>query len=64
MDNQFKLYSPDGGQTYELYDLINDPGEKNDISAEHPDKVNDLSGQLKKWLLSCQESNSGGDYHK
>jgi arylsulfatase A-like enzyme len=62
MDNQFKLYSADGGQTYELYDLVDDPGERNNISANHPAKVNDLSLKLKNWLISCEESNSGGDY--
>ncbi|EON79265.1 hypothetical protein ADIS_0270 [Lunatimonas lonarensis] len=62
MDNQFKLYSPDGGQTYELYDLINDPIERSNVAANYPDKVKDLTLQLKHWLISCQESNSGGDY--
>jgi arylsulfatase A-like enzyme len=64
MDDRFKLYSPDEGKSYELYDLINDPGEKNNISAEYPGKINDLSLQLKKWLISCQESSKGSNYHE
>lgn len=62
MDDQFKLYSGDEGKTYELYDLLNDHEEKKDISPENPEKVNDISLQLKKWLIYCEESNSGGDY--
>jgi uncharacterized sulfatase len=34
----------------ELYDLKNDPDDRADISAQHPDKVKKLSGLIDSWL--------------
>ncbi len=36
--------------TYELYDLSRDIGEENDLAAQHPDKVKELSTQLTQML--------------
>lgn len=36
--------------TYELYNLKEDIGEKEDLSKKNPDKVNELRGILEKWL--------------
>jgi hypothetical protein len=44
------------------YCMVRGTWRKNNISPEYPEKVNDLSLPLKKWLISCQESNSGSDY--
>jgi arylsulfatase A-like enzyme len=33
----------------ELYDLVKDEGEKNDLAASEPDKVKELLGMLVKW---------------
>lgn len=33
----------------ELYDIVADPGQHNDIADEHPDVVSDLYEQYKKW---------------
>lgn len=37
----------DGG--VELFDLTNDPGQKHDISAQHPEKVAELSKYYEQW---------------
>jgi arylsulfatase A-like enzyme len=37
-----------------LYDLANDPGEKNDLSSEHPDMVREMKGQLSVWMRECE----------
>lgn len=34
---------------WQLYDMQQDPGEKHDVSAEHPDVVARLSGLYEKW---------------
>ncbi|VGO13169.1 hypothetical protein PDESU_01723 [Pontiella desulfatans] len=59
---QYKLYSQNGGKTWELYDLLEDSSEKNDIASFHPEKVAELSKQLAAWRASCKQSDTGGDY--
>lgn len=61
-DNRFKLYSPDRGKTYQLYDLIDDPGETTDLAKQHPDKVAGYARCLAEWRASCQASATGADY--
>lgn len=41
--------------TYELYNLKDDIGEKNDVSQQHPEKLDSLKQDLKKII---QETNS------
>jgi arylsulfatase A-like enzyme len=60
--NQYKIYSRDGGKTYELYDLIADPAEKVDISAQHPQVVRNMGAVLEAWRASCRNSREGLDY--
>jgi len=37
------------GKTELLFDLSGDPGEKRDVAAEHPRRVNELRGELTAW---------------
>jgi len=46
-----KLPEPFG----ELYDLKNDPDESNDISAQHPEKVEELRREFLRWFESVTE---------
>ena len=48
----------------ELYDLLADPSESRDLSAELPDKVNELKAELLAWQASCEASAQGADYPK
>ncbi len=64
MNNRFKLYSSDSGNTFSLYDIINDSEEKTDIAEEHPEIVKELSNQLKSWRTSCHNSYLGKDYKR
>ena len=41
-----KLDHGSGERTYELYDLTRDPGEKNNVIDEHPDKADELKAKL------------------
>lgn len=48
-DNRYKLYSPDGGKTWELYDLTTDRSETEDLARKHPDLVKEIAAKLSAW---------------
>lgn len=70
-DNRFKLIhvpeqrrrrtSPDE-RNYQLFDLLADPGETTDVSADHQDTVARMRPVLEEWEQSCQRSLAGDDY--
>lgn len=41
---------------FELYDIVNDPGETTDLASEHPNIVARMSGQLALWRQSVASS--------
>ena len=41
-DRQSGGHGPDGPETVELFNLADDPSEKKNLAAEHPDKVKEL----------------------
>ena len=47
---------------WELYDLISDPGESDDLSLSHPDILKTMQAELQEWIASCKLSNEGADY--
>lgn len=57
-----KLYSLDQGKTFELYDLIEDPSETEDLSVQLEDKKREMADQLSNWIQSCKRSDEGKDY--
>ena len=61
-DNRYKIISTDGGKTYMLFDLIENPGETKDLAAEKPDIVAGMRATLEAWRASCKTSLSGKDY--
>lgn len=63
VDNQYKLISTNKGETYELYDLLKDPSEKNNILATAPKIVNSMKKELNTWLSSIENSKNGNDYN-
>ncbi len=46
---KFKLIVTGGGKS-ELYDVVDDPAERRDISAEHPELTSELRDDLTAWL--------------
>ncbi len=60
MDRDWKLiYRPSQPEKSELYDLAHDPGELVDRSAEHPEEVRRLEGELARrdgWVTAPFES--------
>ncbi|MFA6434382.1 MAG: sulfatase [Elusimicrobiales bacterium] len=41
-------------ETFELYDLKEDPGEVHDLAAGHPDIVQELKRKLRQWAVSSR----------
>ncbi|MBT5020348.1 MAG: sulfatase-like hydrolase/transferase [Planctomicrobium sp.] len=60
--DQYKLFSPDQGKTWELYDLIKDPVEQTDLAAMQPELVQSMKSELEDWIRSCSASDKGKDY--
>ena len=58
----FKLYSPDEGKHWELYNLEPDPEESENIIAEHATKAEQMKKHLQAWIKSCHASDEGQDY--
>ena len=62
VDDRYKLISTDDGQTFELYDLIQDPEEQRDLAAREPERAGAMQSALREWLASCARSAAGEDY--
>ncbi len=58
---QYKLITTDG-ELFELYDLLNDPKETNNIAAANKEVVEKMRLQLEEWVESCKNSDEGNDY--
>jgi arylsulfatase A-like enzyme len=59
--NRYKLIGKAGGP-YELYDLLEDPGEQQDLARTHPAVVQQEREILERWRASCGRSAAGEDY--
>jgi arylsulfatase A-like enzyme len=59
IDNRYKIISINEGQSFMMFDLINDPGERNDIATDNPGLLNDMIKELKNWQQSCKRSLAG-----
>ena len=47
---------------WELYNLKDDPGEKNNQAAAQPEKLEAMANAWKQWKASVDASDKGGDY--
>jgi len=62
IDNRYKIISEDRGETWMLYDLIEDPGERFDLAAQKPEILNEMRELFDNWRQSCGRSLAGEDY--
>jgi len=62
IDERYKIYSRNKGKRYEMYDLVEDPGENTDISEQHPELFQSMIKTLEQWRESCRQSWKGADY--
>src|SRR5690606_23632665 len=60
IENDWKLIQE--GDSYQLFNLTHDPGEKKDLSILHPDRVSRMKDSLRVWLDSVVGSIQGIDY--
>ena len=61
--NQYKLIGDEKGENFELYDLLNDMSEKENIIEEYPGIAEKLKADLLVWLNSIESSKRGMDYN-
>lgn len=52
--DRYKIYSKNNGKTWELYDLLKDEAETNNLAEQKPDLVKQLSQDLKTWDKSLK----------
>lgn len=62
VDNRYKIYSSNKGETFELYDLLADPSERKNIIKEKPGIFLEMKAYLDKWRESWMRSAEGKDY--
>ena len=64
LDNQYKLVI-DGhpGAAPELFDVVSDPRESNNLAHSRPQLVQQMADQLREWQQSVLQSLTGADYH-
>jgi hypothetical protein len=57
MDDRYKLhrFQDKDGTRWELYDLVEDRSETNDVAGAFPDEMNRLKRQLNDWDSGCEE---------
>jgi len=60
--NQYKLYTDKWGDNIELYDLLNDPEESKNISAENPNLTKEMLSDYENWISSVKDSFEGKEY--
>ena len=63
VENRYKLLKRAvAGGEYELYDLAEDPAEKNDLSATEPEILARMKARMAEYDESCRLSRDGADY--
>ena len=63
VDNKYKLISVDNGESFELYNLINDRAEKENIVHKEPEIATKMKRDLFEWISSVENSKKGLDYN-
>lgn len=64
VNNRYKLISVDKGKTFELYDLIEDRPEKDNIIKQKPELASSMKAELQQWMSSVEDSKNGLDYKR
>ena len=60
--HDFKLIRDKDGQAFELYHLLEDPGETKDVIGQYPMVARGMQNELEHWIKSCEASERGEDY--
>ncbi|WP_394370968.1 sulfatase family protein [Echinicola marina] len=62
VSEQYKLVRDAPDSPFELYDLLNDLSEKDNIIQQLPFVASKMESELQEWLRSVENSKKGGDY--
>ncbi len=63
INGRYKLYRNSGAAAeFKLFDLVDDPSEKTDLTKARSNLAKRLIGELAAWRASCQASAAGKDY--
>lgn len=64
IDGRYKLINTGKGRSpdWKLFDLVDDPAETTDISADHPERFADMKLQAQALIASVEASAAGKDY--
>ena len=62
IESRYKLIRPRENRAWELYDLLADQVEENDLAAELPEVTTSMIDAVTRWQMSCAESARGEDY--
>ena len=57
-----KIITQDHGETWELYDLADDPTESENLAEEHPEKLVEMRKAWLEWFEETKRSRDGADY--
>ena len=60
--NEFKLYSSDHGDTFELFNMSVDSMENFDVSDKYPEIKFNMIEEWQQWKTSVAQSLNGADY--
>ncbi len=60
--NQYKLIGDIEGANFEMYDLLNDKYEQENIIDKYPEIAEKMKSDFSAWLKSVENSKKGGDY--
>ncbi|MEM7374664.1 MAG: sulfatase-like hydrolase/transferase [Bacteroidota bacterium] len=60
--DQYKLVRDSEEKSFELYDLLADPGESQNLIDAHPSIADKMREDLEEWIASCLRSETGEDY--
>src|SRR5690606_19065290 len=61
--DRYKLLTQNiDGDSFELYDLVDDPRESHDLTADLPEVAARMRAQLLEWNASVNDSFAGSDY--
>ena len=62
IDQEYKIHSADAGESFALYNLSEDPGEKTNLAGQEPEKLSRLMSKWKRWKQTVEASSQGEDY--
>lgn len=55
LEGDYMMHYYPVGDTYELYNIKQDPGEANNLASEFPDKVKSMKTAFDKWIISMDK---------